>query len=98
MIVDEKGGITVDGRKATMKSAISESHLLIGLGTFDYDLFYEDGVVALVPVNAHKISFTNELRPFVYFSSDKYMLVFFGPRRNHHTYILSQIKRLCNNF
>lgn len=72
MIVDEKGGITVDGRKATMKSAISESHLLIGLGTFDYDLFYEDGVVALVPVNTHKISFTNELRPLVYFSSDKY--------------------------
>ena len=58
-----------------MADAESEREIKVYTGNDDYTMYYENGIAVLVPVNSLRMSYSNDRRALVYFSSDRYELV-----------------------
>lgn len=65
-------GIILRNKTATLLSAIDENTLLIKWGSYEYMLYYDDGIVVLNPDNSFKLPYNDDKRPIVYFNTDKW--------------------------
>ena len=70
LIIAEDGSITVNGQRATVVGGIDERTLLIHFGSYDYTLYYENGIVVLDVDNSVKLAFGEYKRPLVYFNEE----------------------------
>lgn len=83
LVIAEDGTISIGGTQLTIVSGVDEKTLLVRYGSYDYTLYYDNGIVVLDPDNAIKLSFNDDKRPFVYFNEDlwtidEYMIVNYG--------------------
>ncbi len=70
MVITTDGTITVNGVSAQFIGAIDENTLIVQIGSNDYTLYYQNGIVALDPDNSAKLGFSEYKRPLVYFHAD----------------------------
>ena len=75
MTISENGEMVINGKSARMADAESEREIKVYIGDNDYTMYYENGIAVLVPVNSLRMSYSNDRRSLVYFSSDRYELV-----------------------
>jgi len=87
MVISSDGGIIIDGRKATIYSVIDENTLCINFGGFNYNAYIADGIITLVPINEHHLSFSNIKRPMAYFKSDIWAI-----NRNNNHFVINNGK------
>lgn len=69
MTIARDGSITVDGRQAYLTGGIDQSTLIVSIGTTNYTMHLNNGIVVLDPDNDNRMSFTDSRRPLVYFNS-----------------------------
>lgn len=70
MVIAEDGSIVVDGKKATIVGGVDESTMLLQIGTNNYTMYYDNGIIVLDPDNSLKLGFSDYRRPLVYFNTD----------------------------
>lgn len=70
LIIAEDGSITVNGSEATVIGGLDARTLIVRLGSYDYTLYYRDGIVVLDVDNSVKLGFSDYKRPLVYFHED----------------------------
>ena len=68
MTISADGTIVVNGTTAQVVDGIDQSTIIISLGSANYTLYINDGIVVLDPDNSNRLSFTDARRPLVYFS------------------------------
>lgn len=73
-LIISSDGITLRNKTATLLSAIDENTLLIKWGSYEYMLYYDDGIVVLNPDNSVKLPYNDDKRPIVYFDVDKWTI------------------------
>lgn len=69
MIIGDDGSIVVNGNKATIIGGIDESTLIVQIGTNNYTMYYDNGIIVLDPDNSLKLGFSDYRRPLVYFNT-----------------------------
>ena len=74
MIFSRDGKITVNGNSATVSECIDETTIIITIGTTEYTMYINDGIVVINPDNSLRMSFTDSKRPLVYFSEKEWEL------------------------
>ncbi|MBR2892059.1 MAG: hypothetical protein IKC22_06790 [Bacilli bacterium] len=74
LFITEDGRISVDGTLATILYGIDENTMYIKVGSYEFTLYYNDGIVVLDPDNKIKLGFINDKRPLVYFHTDVWEL------------------------
>ena len=60
----------MNGSEATVIGGIDARTLIVRLGSYDYTLYYRDGIVVLDVDNSVKLGFSDYKRPLVYFHED----------------------------
>ncbi len=74
LIINEQGGIRVLGSDCTITSIIDESTLRIKVRSYDYTLYYFNGIIVLDPDNNIKLPYSADKRPLIYFHKDFWTL------------------------
>lgn len=74
MIINDKGQIYVNNSPATIVRGIDENTLIIKIGSNDYTLYYDNGIIVLDPDNSIKLGFSDYRRPLIYFNEQKWEL------------------------
>lgn len=69
LVIGEDGTITHGGSRVTVVSGIDEHTMIVRIGTYDYTLYYDDGIIVLDPDNSLKMTFSDAKRPMVYFNN-----------------------------
>lgn len=75
LIIENANTFIVNGKEAKVLRGIDENTVIIQLGSYEYTVYFENGVAVLDPDNSIKLGFTEVKRPFVYFSEDKWNIV-----------------------
>lgn len=68
MTISADGTIVVNGTTAQVVDGVDQSTIIIALGSANYTLYINDGIVVLNPDNSNRLSFNDARRPLVYFS------------------------------
>ena len=68
MTISADGTIVVNGTMAQVVDGVDQSTIIISLGSENYTLYINDGIVVIDPDNSNRLSFTDARRPLVYFS------------------------------
>ena len=74
MTISRENGIVINGNRAKVVGGVDESTLTVSVGTSKFTLHLSDGIAVIDPDNSLKMSFTNDVRPLVYFKSDVWEL------------------------
>lgn len=74
MTFSRDGQIIVNGKSATVSECIDETTIIITVGTDQYTMYINDGIVVIDPDNSLRMSFTDNKRPLVYFSEKEWEL------------------------
>lgn len=74
LIITSDGGITLRNKEAQFIGAIDENTALIKWGSYEYTLYYNDGIVVLDPDNSVKLGYNEDKRPMVYFNTDMWTI------------------------
>ena len=74
MTFSRDGKITVNGKSVTVSECIDETTIVITIGSDQYTMYINDGIVVLNPDNSLKLTFTDNKRPLVYFSENEWQL------------------------
>lgn len=69
LVISADGSMTINGSEATFIGSIDENTLRIsvGMGAYEYILYYNNGIIVLEPVNAVHLAYHESNRPFIYF-------------------------------
>lgn len=67
---------TVNNQNASVVSVIDEKTIIVKIGSNKYTMYYDQGIVVFDPDNTNKMSFSDYRRPLVYFSQEKYDLLY----------------------
>lgn len=67
-IVNDDGSITFGAKNVTIVGAEDERTIKIKIGSYDYTLYYFDGIIVLDPDNSLRMSYSDDKRPMVYFN------------------------------
>ena len=70
LVIGEDGSIMFNGLKATILSAIDEKTMLLYYRSYEYTMYYENGIIVLVPDNEIKLGYSYDKRPFIYFNEN----------------------------
>lgn len=70
LYITEDGQISVDGTLASILYGIDENTMYIKVGSYEFTLYYENGIVILDPNNDIKLGYINGKRPLIYFHTD----------------------------
>ena len=70
LIIDQDGNISFNGHKAQIISAIDEKTMLLKYLSYEYTLYYDNGIIVLIPDNAIKLGYSYDKRPFIYFNEE----------------------------
>lgn len=62
--------LVINNNKAVIIGAIDENTLLIKIGSNEFTLYYDNGIIVLDPDNSIKLSYNEIKRPYIYFSED----------------------------
>lgn len=68
LVIADDGSLTWGNRSAEITGGIDENTLLVKIGSYDYTLYYHDGIVVLEPFNTLKMAFTDDHRPMIFFN------------------------------
>ena len=74
LYITDEGVISVDGKLATILYGIDDNAMYIKIGAYEFELYYENGVVVLIPENNIKLSYINDKRPLIYFNEANWEL------------------------
>lgn len=72
-ILDD-GTILFDKKEVEIVSGINESTFIIKIRSYEYTLYYENGIIVLEPNNDIKLSYNSEKLPMVFFNTNKWIL------------------------
>lgn len=75
MVIDDNGIKSIDGKTVINFNAVDEKTINFTIGSFNYLLHYEDGVVICEPLNKSHMKYSDSNRPYVYFKDDRYEIV-----------------------
>lgn len=75
LVIKEDGTIKALGKTTTIISAIDEKTFTLKIGSYDYTMYYEDGIIVLDPDNAIKLTYNDDKRPAIFFKTDKYQIL-----------------------
>lgn len=75
VVIDNANTFLVNGREAKVLRGIDENTIIIQLGSYEYTVYFENGILVLDPDNSIKLGFTEMKRPLVYFSEEKWSIV-----------------------
>lgn len=70
LVICADGTVRLNGRETRISGGIDPRTLTFRFGTVEYVLYYEDGIAVLSPDNSHKMGFTEDRRPLIYFHGD----------------------------
>ena len=70
LFITEDGQISVDGTLATILYGIDENTICIKIGSYEFTLHYDNGIVVIDPDNKIKLAYINSKRPLIYFHTD----------------------------
>ena len=74
MSISETGEITIKGVKAEVLSAQSESTLVLRYKSNENVLYYQNGIIVIVPDNSIRLSYYEDKRPLIYFNQDVWQI------------------------
>lgn len=89
MVINEDGTMTVAGKTAHMVRGLDANTLDVVVGTNDYKLYYDNGVVVLDPDNSIKLAFSDYKRPYLYVNDALWTLEDNVTINSNSTYILN---------
>ena len=84
----EDGTIKIFNRIVKIKDAINENILKFDYLSNEYTMYYEDGIVSLVPNNDIRLNYNIDKRPMIYFNSEKYQILERMIINSSDTYVL----------
>lgn len=67
MVVSADGSIVVNGKTTKFLDAVDENTMRVQIGSYEYTMYYDNGIVVLDPDNNFRMQFHENMRPFVYF-------------------------------
>lgn len=70
LFITEDGQISVDGKLARILYGIDENTIYIKVGSYEYTLYYDNGIVVLDPDNKIKLGYIDDKRPLIYFHTE----------------------------
>lgn len=70
LYITRDGQISVDGHLATILYGIDENSMYIKVGSYEFTLTYNNGIVVLDPENEIKLSYVDIKRPYIYFNEE----------------------------
>lgn len=70
LVIGNDGSIMFNGSSATIISAMDEGTMILKYLSYEYTLYYEDGIILLMPDNAIKLGYSRDKRPFIYFNEE----------------------------
>lgn len=97
MTVNEAGEIYIKGVKADIVDALSESVLRINYRSNLHTLYYENGIIVIVPDNQIKLNYYEEKRPYIYFNESIWKIA----RKtivNQYDYYVLESSIVCYSF
>jgi len=68
MIITKDGIVSIDGKAVSEWKAVDANHFTFNISSFEYEMYYENGIAVLIPLNDTHMSYTESNRPFVYFN------------------------------
>ena len=72
-ILDD-GTILFDKREVEIVKSINESTFIINIRSYEYTLYYENGIIILDPNNDIKLTYNIDKMPMVFFNTNKWIL------------------------
>lgn len=69
LVIGEDGSIVFNGRNAKIVNAIDEKTMIIKYSSYEYTLYYDNGIIFLDPDNSSSLTFYDDKRPYVYFNT-----------------------------
>lgn len=70
MKITDDGKMLIKNVEAELVDAVDENTLIINYRNNRHTVYYEDGIVVIVPENASKMPYYEEKRPYIYFNED----------------------------
>ncbi len=74
LTINSDGSITFEKYKVEVLSCIDENTMFISIGSTNYMMYSNEGVLVLNPDNSYKLSFIDGRRPLVFFNEDIWTL------------------------
>lgn len=75
MTINQDLSMTINRNSASIVDVISESKFIVKMGSYEYEMYYDDGIVILIPIDTSKLAYNNEKRPLIYFK-DSYWSIY----------------------
>ena len=75
LYITDDGRISIDGILATILYGIDENTIYIKVGSNEFTLFYNNGIVVAEPNNAIKLAYVDHKRPYIYFNEEMWEIV-----------------------
>lgn len=92
MIMSDNGNITVNGMSAALIGGVDENTLVMRIGSYNYTMYYNDGIAVLDPDNSVKLGFSDaSKRPLVYFNSELWNITQAVTVNYGENYVLSSV-------
>ena len=91
LYITDEGVISVDGKLATILYGIDDNAMYIKVGAYEFELYYDNGVVVIIPENEIKLSYINDKRPLIYFNEAKWELKDHVTINSFSAHILEQV-------
>ena len=89
LTINEDGTIKIGNRTAHIINAIDENTFIVKLISYEYTLYYNDGIIILNPENNIRLEFNEDKRPLIYFNSDIWQVMDILTVNNKETHVLS---------
>lgn len=88
MSVSPSGEIIIKGAKAQIIDALDEKTLVIDYKGNIHTLYYDNGIITIIPENEIKLTYYEEKRPYVYFNENVWQITRKTIINSTETYVL----------
>lgn len=75
LVINEDGTINALGRKTEITNAVDENTFTLKIGSYDYTMHYQDGIIILDPDNSIRLTYNDDKRPAIFFKTNKYQVL-----------------------
>ncbi len=97
MSITEDGKIVLKGLEAELVDAIDQNTLVIKYRTDLHTLYYDNGIIVIIPENAIKLSYHEEKRPYIYFNTEVWSITKKVILNSSTSYVLDS-NNVCYSF
>ncbi len=97
MSITEDGKIVLKGLEAELVDAVDQNTLVIKYRTDLHTLYYDNGIIVIIPENAIKLSYHEEKRPYIYFDTEVWSITKKVILNSSDSYVLDS-SNVCYSF